>query len=195
MELSLNLRKARKLENKIAKHISAAELKTEVSIRAKAPIAEATTKRQEAAANMGQELNNLIQLNSVRYNLRLQIAQANESVGINKLMAAREELKSRQEVLQKLAGAQSAVTVEELQDILETTVKSLDKGGSGYGRLDVNVSTSLLLEETKVLIKETNSSLVTALEEVEDELAQKNLGAKVTLGASDVALLTANNLI
>ncbi len=194
--MDLNLRKARKLESKIGKYINDAELKTDVNLRAKSSILDATSKRQEGAVQLTKDLADLDALNNVRYSLRNQIAAANQGVGINALMTKREQLKSKAGILTKLASASKAVSTEELQDILETTAKSLEKGESrGYGRTEVTVNTSVILETTREAINTEITSTVKALEDVEDELAQKNLGAKVTLSAQDVALLTAKNLI
>ena len=195
--MQLNLRKARKLEAKIAKHIETTELQTEVGIRAKSTLLEATAKRQEASVKLVTDLQGLVQLNELRYSIRSQIANANQGVGINALMTQREQLKSKVKILSKLAAAQTAVSTEELQDVLETTAKALDKGDTrGYGlRTDVKVSTSAVLDHSRQTINTEIVATVKGLEDVEDELAQKNLGAKVTLSEEQVALLKAQALI
>lgn len=195
--MQLNLRKARKLEAKIAKHVENARLKTEVSIRAKASITEATSQRQEAAVKLVKDLNDLVQLNEVRYSIRSQIANANQGVGINALMTQREQLKAKAQILQKLAQAELAVSTEELQDILETTAKALDKGETrGYGRnTEVTVNISVITEDVRKAVNEEIKATIKGLEDVEDELAQKNLGAKVTLSDEQVALLKASALV
>lgn len=195
--MQLNLRKARKLEAKIAKLIETTELQTEVGIRAKATLDEAKTRRQEASEKLVSDLNGLVKLNELRYSIRSQIANANQGVGINALMTQREQLKSKVKILQKLAAAQTAVSVEELQDVLETTAKALDKGDTrGYGlRTDVKVSTSAVLESSRTTINSEIVSTIKGLEDVEDELAQKNLGAKVNLSDEQVALLKEKSLI
>lgn len=195
--MQLNLRKARKLEAKIAKHIETVNLNTEVAIRAKSSLIEATNKRQEASVKLVSDLNNLVQLNELRYSIRSQIANANQGVGINALMTQREQLKSKVKILSKLATAEMAVSTEELQDVLETTAKALEKGDTrGYGRItDVKVNTSAVLEHSRQAINTEIQATVKGLEDVEDELAQKNLGAKVTLSEEQVALLKASALI
>lgn len=195
--MQLNLRKARKLEAKIAKHIEGVELKTEVGIRAKASLLDATNKRQEASVKLVKDLNDLVQLNEVRYSIRSQIANANQGVGINALMTQREQLRSKVQILQKLANAELAGSTEELADVLETTAKALEKGETrGYGRnTDVKVNVSVILEPSRQAINDEIKATVKGLEDVEDELAQKNLGAKVTLSAEQVALLSASALV
>lgn len=195
--MQLNLRKARKLEAKIAKHIETTELQTEVGIRAKSSLIEATAKRQEASVKLVSDLNNLVQLNELRYSIRSQIANANQGVGINALMTQREQLKSKVKILQKLATAQVAVSEEELQDVLDTTAKALEKGDTrGYGRMtDVKVNTSAVLEHSRLAINAEIQATIKGLEDVEDELAQKNLGAKVSLSDEQVTLLTEKSLI
>ena len=195
--MQLNLRKARKLEAKIAKHIETVNLNTEVAIRAKSSLIEATAKRQEASVKLVSDLNSLVQLNELRYSIRSQIANANQGVGINALMTQREQLKSKVKILSKLATAEMAVSTEELQDVLETTAKALEKGDTrGYGRMtDVKVNTSAVLEHSRQAINTEIQATVKGLEDVEDELAQKNLGAKVTLSEEQIALLKASALI
>lgn len=195
--MQLNLRKARKLEAKIAKHIETTELQTEVGVRAKASLADALATRAAASTKLVSDLEALNQLNELRYSIRNQIANANQGVGINALMTQREQLKSKVKILQKLATAQVAVSEEELQDVLETTAKALEKGDTrGYGmRTDVKVNTSSVLEESRKAINAQIQATIKGLEDVEDELAQKNLGAKVNLSDEQVALLKASALI
>lgn len=195
--MEMNLRKARKLEAKIAKHIEETQLQTEVGIRAKSTLLDATNKRQEASVKLVQDLNTLVELNTVRYSIRSQIANANQGVGINALMTEREQLKSKANILKKLANAQLASSAEELQDVLETTAKALEKGETrGYGRnTDVNVNVSVVLESSRQAINEEITATIKGLEDVEDQLAQKNLGAKVTLSDEQVALLKASALV
>lgn len=195
--MEMNLRKARKLEAKIAKHVENTELKTEVGIRAKSSMTEAVLKRQEASVKLVQDLNTLVQLNEVRYSIRSQIANANQGVGINALMTEREQLKSKSQILQKLANAQLASSTEELQDVLETTAKALEKGDTrGYGmRTDVNVNVSVVLEASRKAINDEITATIKGLEDVEDQLAQKNLGAKVTLSDEQIAILKSAALL
>jgi hypothetical protein len=195
--MQLNLRKARKLEAKIAKHIETTELSTEVAVRAKASLADALAARTAASTKLVSDLDVLNQLNELRYSIRSQIANANQGVGINALMTQREQLKSKVKILQKLATAQVAVSEEELQDVLETTAKALEKGDTrGYGmRTDVKVNTSSVLEDSRKAINAEIQATVKGLEDVEDELAQKNLGAKVNLSDEQVMLLKASALI
>ena len=195
--MQLNLRKARKLEAKIAKHIETTELQTEVGIRAKASLADAIAARTSASSKLVSDLNALTKLNELRYSIRSQIANANQGVGINALMTQREQLKSKVKILSKLATAEMAVSTEELQDVLETTAKALEKGDTrGYGRItDVKVNTSAVLEHSRQAINTEIQATIKGLEDVEDELAQKNLGAKVTLSEEQVALLKASALI
>lgn len=195
--MQLNLRKARKLEAKIAKHIETTELATEVAVRAKSSLADALAARTAASTKLVGDLESLNQLNELRYSIRSQIANANQGVGINALMTQREQLKSKVKILQKLSTAQLAVSEEELQDVLDTTAKALEKGDTrGYGmRTDVKVNTSSVLEESRKAINAQIQATVKGLEDVEDELAQKNLGAKVNLSDEQVALLKASALI
>lgn len=195
--MQLNLRKARKLEAKIAKYIESAELKSETNVRAKANLSEATQKITDAGKTLIESLETLRKLNEVRYSIRSQIANANQGVGINALMTEREQLKSKSQILQKLMNATTAPSTEEVQDILETTAKALDKGETrGYGRnTEVTVNISVITEDVRKAVNEEIKATIKGLEDVEDELAQKNLGAKVTLSDEQVALLKASALV
>lgn len=195
--MQLNLRKARKLEAKIAKHIDNVELKADTAIRAKSVLTDAVSKQNQAGSSLLTGLETLRKLNEVRYSIRSQIANANQGVGINALMTEREQLKSKVQILNKLKDASLAPSEAELQDILETTAKALDKGETrGYGRnTEVTVNVSVITEPVRASIHEEIRNTIKGLEDVEDELAQKNLGAKVTLSEEQVTLLKASALV
>lgn len=194
--MELNLRKARKLEGKIAKHIEAATLKGEVQVRVKGGLLAAKDQLLEAGSTLLHDLENLRKLNEARFTIRKNIAAANESVGITNLMTQRESLKAKTQLLMKLMSVEVAPPNEVVSDLLESKAKELDSGnGRGYGRTEVTVGVSVVSEPVREAINEEIKSTTKGLEDVEDLLAQKNLGSNVTISEETVALLKANALI
>lgn len=193
--MDLNLRKARKLEGKIEKHLSAAQLKGSVEVRIKSTLADASDAVSKGGQKLTNDLDNLLKLNEIRFDIRNQIANANQGVGINALMTQREMLKAKSEVLTKLMSVELAPGQEQLGDLLEGKQKQLDKGGDSYGRFTVTVEVPVLGETERGTINEQISSTIKGLEDVEDQLAQKNLGAKITLAAEAVTLLQSQGLL
>lgn len=194
--MELNLRKARKLEGKIAKHIEAATLKGEVQVRVKGGLLAAKDQLLEAGSTLLIDLENLRKLNEARFDIRQNIAVANEDVGVTALMTVREKLKAKSQLLMKLMSVEVAPPNEVVSDLLETKAKELDSGnGRGYGRTEVTVGVSVVSEPVRVAINEEIKSTVKELEDVEDQLAQRNLGSGITLSEETVVLLKANALI
>lgn len=193
--MELNLRKARKLEGKIAKHIEAATLRGETPVRVKGSVADALVKIQTSGQALLNDLETLRKLNEARYDIRGQIAIANQGTGINALMTQREQLKSKSQLLMKLMNVEVAPSTEELADQMAAKAVVLDKGGDRYGSQEVTVKVSVVSEPVRLAINEEIQATIKGLEDVEDELAQKNLGAKVRLSEETVALLKASALI
>lgn len=193
--MQLNLRKARKLESKIAKHIEAATLRGEASVRVKGSVADALVKIQKSGEELLTDLENLRRLNEVRYNIRSQIAVANQGTGINALMTEREQLKAKSQILMKLMNVELAPSTEELADQMAAKAVILDKGGDRYGSQEVTVKIPVVSEPVREAINAEIKATIKGLEDVEDELAQRNLGAKVSLSEENVALLKAQALI
>jgi len=193
--MQLNLRKARKLEGKIAKHIEATTLKGEATVRIKGSVSDALIKIQSTGQELLKDLETLRKLNEVRYDIRSQIAIANQGTGINALMTQREQLKAKSQLLMKLMNVELAPSTEEVADLLAAKAVILDKGGDRYGSQEVTVKVPVVSEPVRLAINDEIKATVKGLEDVEDELAQKNLGAKVSLSEENVALLKASALI
>ncbi len=193
--MDLNLRKARKLESKIEKHLAAAQLKGTVDVRIKSTLADASEQVHQGSLKLTRDLEDLLSLNTVRFDIRNQIANANQGVGINALMTQREMLKAKSEVLTKLSSVELAPAEAQLGDLLEGKQKQLEKGGDSYGRLLVTVDVGVVGEAERKVINDEITETVKALEDIEDQLAQKNLGAKITLGADAVTLLKSQGLL
>ncbi len=193
--MDLNLRKARKLEDKIAKFIDKISLKTTTEVRIKSSIEDAKALIDAEAKVFSDQLINLALLNKARYSLRNKIAQANTGTGITSLMTLREELIAEQTIITQLSIGGVSPTDSELADILEANRIKLEKGGNGFGEPSVNVGVNVVSKHQKEGIKKSKEDNTRKLEDIEDQLAQKNLGAKITLSNEELALLQANNLI
>ena len=194
--MEINLRKARKLENKIAKHIETSTLDGVVAVRAKSNINEATEVITKAGTKLLDRLQTLRKLNEVRYSIRSQIANANQGVGINALMTEREQLKSKADILRKLGEVELAPATDVVNDLLATKALQLDKGDiNTYGRPQVTVDVSVVTPQVRDSLNEEIKATIKGLEDVEDLLAQKNLGAKVALGNDEITLLKSEGLL
>ena len=193
--MQLNLRKARKLETKIGSKVSHEQLKTSVTVRTKSDASAAVQSYNTAANALADQLTVLNQLNAARFEIRRLIGQANENTGINALMNRREALKARQAILTKVVATDTSSS-EELLDTLETRRRQLDKGDGGlYGDRSVTSSVSVITEVGHAAYQEELVEVSRQLEDIEEELTQKNVGSKVTLSDDTVALLKSNNLI
>lgn len=190
--MELNLRKARKLEAKINAYVGKIELKTAVKIR----VLSTANERSELTAVARKELLEQIytrnKLVSARFGIRRLIGQANESVGINELINYREQL---QALLGHSTASLDSLDHQEMEDMVQAKVNRLEKGEtSGYDDR-VTFIVPITLNSDVDSFKKADADLKKILEDVEDSLAQKNLGAKVTLNEETVSLLTASGLL
>ena len=134
-------------------------------------------------------------LNELRFAIRKSIADVNQHVGINALMNQREHLQAKLQLLGKLAETEVAHGVNELTDLLKNTANSIEQGVERYGQSLVHVTTSAVTKEVKDSVKNGIAGLKKDLEDLEDELAQKNIGAKVIIDDSSVNLLKSAGLL
>lgn len=189
---ALSLRKARKLEAKIQSHADAMDLRQEVQIRVlaskeerDAAIAAARTKYNEAV----QLRRSLIQ---ARFEIRNDIATANAGSGINTLMARREAV---QALLAKSTATVTALDALRAEDQVAAKKQVLDSGNSSYGAPSVTLVIPVSTEEDIAEFKDFDIFLKKELEEIEDQLSQKNLGVKIILKEETEKLLQSVGLI
>lgn len=182
--MELNLRKARKLESKIATYVAAMSLASAVKIR----VLSSKEERSDAIATARKELFEQIEkrnaLIQIRFEIRKAIGDANQAVGINTLINRREET---QNLLQNVATLE-AVDYQEIDDTVLSRKASVETGSSN--RYDgtsftANVATKGDLDR----LSNYRTELTKELEDLEDQLAQKNLGTKITLSEEVVSLL------
>lgn len=192
--MEINLRKARKLESKInSVAAKQAALEFNLSILASSSDEEALNELTAAKARLTEQIQNSLSLTGVRYSIRRKIEQANEAVGVNQLMNLREQIQSKLAYYNTIEGLDTCST-REMLDLLAAKRKSLEKGSDNfYGK--VNVSVQTLSKEEKEALESQAVGLRRELEEIEEQLIQKNVGAKITLSEDEVALLQSNGLL
>lgn len=193
--MELNLRKARKLEAKIKTFLDQTNLEHQVAVRIKGDAVEAAAKIQAATDKLAADLDLHTKLNELRFAIRKGIADVNQHVGINALMNQREHLQAKLQLLGKLAESEVAHGANELQDLLKNTATSIEQGTNHYGQSLVHVITSAVTKDVKDSVKSGIASLKKDLEDLEDELAQKNIGAKIIVEDSSVNLLKSAGLL
>lgn len=188
--MQINLRKARKLESLIASHTGIDTKFTSISVLASTNDEEATNLLVSAKAALQEQNQNILKLIEVHYSIRRKIELANEAVGINAKINEREVLKKKIAYLEQLAEMSTCET-KEMLDLLSAKRAVLAKGdNSFYGKVSVEISTMTAQEQEA--LEAQAASLKKQLEDVEEELLQKNVGAKITLSADEVAVLRLN---
>lgn len=188
--MELNLRKARKLEQKIQSHVAKMSVKTSTTVRAMGELEDRMSKVEEARQQALTTYELRKRLTEARFAIRNMIAQANDQVGINALMNEREQLK---ELLSQYSVVEEVFSAESMEDDAKAKRIQLDKGENSY-HFSTGVSVSVLTESDTSEIKDARAALLKRLEDVEDELSQKNVGAKVTLSEDIVTLLQSQGL-
>lgn len=99
--MQLNLRKARKLEQKIQKHIDAQNFNSHSEVRIKGTVEQALRQIDVDKKIFLQDLQQLNALLELRFNIRTRIGTANTSLGINTLMGSKELLEAKRKLLVK----------------------------------------------------------------------------------------------
>jgi hypothetical protein len=193
--MELNLRKARKLEAKIKTFLEQSSLEHQVSVRIKGELQEAQDKVKAAAEKLVTDLDLHTKLNELRFAIRNQIAEVNQAVGIHSLMNKKEALQAKAKLLERVVSTELAHGESELKDLLSNTVSSIEQGANRFGQSMVTVETSVVHKDIKDSVKNGINAIKKDLEDLEDSLAQKNIGAKVTLEEDSVKLLQSAGLI
>lgn len=192
--METNLRKARKLEAKIPHAIAKHSGTESLEVLASTSSEEALNELASARSKLQEQLSNNLQLVEARYSIRRKIEQANEATGINQLINAREAINTKIAYLGILEGL-TVASERELLDKLAHKVKQLDKGEHSYGASTVSVSSGIISKLEKEALLSQVDSLKKELEDIEEQLVQKNVGVKITLSAGEVELLQANGLL
>lgn len=191
--MELSLRKARKLEAKIQATADSLPLSQTLKVRALASSEERAVGLAYARGVYNASLQTQKDLIKARFAIRDSIAQANAAVGINSLMAQRELI---QGLLSKSTAAVEALDLAEAEDMANAKKNSLEKGESrGYGEASVTIALPVSTKEDVESFRKNDVDLKKQLEDIEDQLSQKNLGAKISLEDSTVSLLQSVGLL
>src|ERR1035437_2003621 len=194
--MDLNLRKARKLEAKILAYANAMSLISAVKVRIMASEAERSNALSDGRHKFLSVVSTQKSLILARFNIRQSISDANQAVGINTLINKREGL---QALLEKSTGTVDALDLNEANDLAAAKKRSLESGESSSrsygGETSVTFTLPVALAHDVAGFNAHALSLKRQLEEIEDELSQKNLGAKVTLPDNTVKLLQSVGLL
>jgi len=191
--MELNLRKARKLEAKILAYVNAMSLSPAVRVRVLASDEERAAALTAGRTKYLSDLNTQKSLIQTRFLIRQSIADANQAVGINSLINKRETL---QALLEKSSSGVDSLDEKEAADLAMSKRTQLEKGsGHGYGEPSVTFPLPVTTAHDVAGFKSHELTLKRQLEETEDELSQKNLGAKVTIPDDLVKLLQSAGLL
>ena len=190
--MELKLRKARKLETLVNSYCAVDSKFCSVDILASTPDEEATDILLSSKKALQEQNENVLKLIEVKYSIRRKIEQANESIGISVLMNKRETIKNKISYYESLTNLDTCEN-KELLDLLASKRAALDKGGMFSGKVNVTASTLSKLEKEALEVQ--MEQLQRQLEDVEEELLQKNVGGKITLSAEEVEVLKLNGLV
>ena len=189
--MEFNLRKARKLEQTIQSHVDEMKIAVETDVRALGEDHEREQKVRAARTELLAQKSLRESLIRARFEIRRMIGQLNEQTGLNSLMTRREEVQALLKL--KLSDAEACDLVQ-MKDLAEARKRQLEKGESGY-HSGVTVRIPVPSEEDISRFRAEAAELRRELEDLEDQLSQKNIGAKLTLSAEVVALLRSQDLL
>lgn len=193
--MKLNLRKARKLEEKIRKYVESGDTSFNFRVRIKEDpekvVSERYTVRQKVLSDV-QDLEKLIEL---RYTIRNNIGTNNETSGINSLISQRAMLESKykffkNDSLSFMGGP--VVSDDEIRDTLEIKVNAAP---SKYGNTDVTATFCALTDEDLDNREEIRKAIKRELEDIDDKLSAKNLNTTIELDNNQVTLLKLHGLV
>lgn len=189
--MELNLRKARKLEQKIKAHIESLDVTPEVELRV---LADSTTRQQtlDAARTLFLETKQKQQdLIKARFGIRHAIGITNQNVGINELVNKRE---AAQATLEKLAKETKALDVAQVEDSASARKTQIEKGEHSYNS-SVTITARVLNATDIEELRKEELNIKKNLEDIEDELSSKNVNSKIKLDVNLVNLLQSNGLL
>lgn len=199
--MQLNLRKARKLEQKIQNHIDAQTFNAYSEVRVKGTVEQALRQVDVDKKVFLQDLQQLNALLELRFNIRSRIGDANVSLNINSLMNSKELLQAKFKLLGKAIappglGRSLTATPDEasLDDLLKARSGIIDRSTTEYG-ISATVQVPVFTQTEIDALEQQGRALGLQSEDIEDQLSQKNIGGLVTLTTDEVALLKASGLV
>ena len=191
--MKLNLRKGRKLETKVRNFVSEQHINSEAIIQVTED-ADKVIKQLVIHRDRYQNiLNSHIGLLKLAYKIRSMVGITNEKSGINKLLSELAFLTSKKAFIIKHIPYDLAVDKKGVELKLFSKKKQIEEGS----RLSENISIKLQsLHETDVTVMKTSiKDCEKRIEDIEDEIAQKNLGNFILLEEEEVDLLKSFDLV
>lgn len=189
--MEINLRKARKLEAKIQAYIDLINPVTETTVRSLGNEADRLNTMALARKTFLNQLELRTKLTNARFTIRRLIGQANEATGINALITRREEI---QQGLRYAVPTVAFYNAYEVEDEAKARRLRVEKGEAGYNT-STSISVNVATEQDVIGFRQAAAELTRQLEDVEDQLSQKNVGVKITLAADVVSLLKSSDLL
>lgn len=192
--MELSLRKARKLEAKIQSTADSLPMSQALKVRVLASTNERAEALNKARSEYNGALDDQKSLIKARFAIRDLIAKVNAEVGINSLMSQRELV---QALLAKSTAGVDSIDFAASEDMAMARKNSLEKGmsDSSYSNLSVTIMVPVSTKEDVSSFMQSDKELKKQLEEIEDQLSQKNLGAKISIDEDTVNLLRAVGLV
>lgn len=193
--MDLNLRKARKLEQKINDLIKERDFNTVTEVRLKSTVEQALDQISSDKEIFYKEVSRTAELVNLRFSIRKRIDKVNYTLGINDLMNEKELLNAKTELNVSLKNkAKAALSKEQLEDTMKMTAGALERSSSNYG-LSATLATNILTTSELEDLKKEILDLKKQQENLDDQLSQKNLGGLVTLTPEEVILLQSEGLV
>jgi hypothetical protein len=187
--MKLNLRKARKLEQKIATYLSSdLELPTSIEVVITAAPESVTKKVNETSQKLDVSVNNAIVLHKVRYQIRDAINKANSNAvggaSLNSLVNRVQLNKAIVAQLSPISRAEVALETEtEIHEVLEAAGKKQSHFGS------TKASFSVMDKSTKENLEKLKYDTMKENEDLEDKINVINISSEVELSDDQVRVL------
>lgn len=194
--MDLSLKKARKLESKIAAHIAQnSNNNIQLSVRVNSTIDEIDAQATEARNKFIENEKNLDQLNTVRYSIRRLISETNSSSGIDSFLNEKVELEAKLQRLNKI-NLYEKYNKTSVEDNLNNQKKMLETSyGNSYRSPNLSFNVPFLGDADELKLKEDRLAITRRIEEIEDKLAELNFSRRISLDANALKLLQDNNLV
>jgi hypothetical protein len=192
--MELNLKKVRKLENKIQEYLNELDLSSSASVRSSSSFDEAKKAIEDKKSEFLKNFINRENLLKVRYQLRRQIEQKNEESGINSLMNLKVLTEKLIEQIDSIAKNDS-FSDEELKDQLAAHSKliSEDVFRKTFVKTSFDVFTLNKIDHESLKIRKINYKK--NLEEMEDNLSLLNVSTKIVLPEDILKILKEHKLL
>lgn len=194
--MEFSLKKARKLESKIAAFITQnGGLNITLNVRVNFTIDKINALASDARNKFLENEKNLDQLNSVRYAIRRMISDVNSSSGLDNFLTDKVELESKLQRLNRI-NIYSKYDKVLIEDELKNQQRMLESSyDNNYRSPNLQFSVPFLSEVDENKFKEDKASIARKIEEIEDKIAELNFSRRISLDANAVKLLQDNNLI